>query len=60
MVDDIEADGTGSGRQVVSCYVLLGGEDVQLVNVGVEDAVYEADAGGLVRVLIGEFDVDLP
>lgn len=33
---------------------------IQLINIGVEDAVDEADAGGFVGVLIGEFDVDFP
>lgn len=37
-----------------------GGENVQLVDVGVEDAVYETDAWAFVGVLIGEFDVDFP
>lgn len=34
--------------------------DSQLVDVWVEDTVYEADARRLVWVLIGELDVDLP
>lgn len=33
---------------------------LQLVDVGMEDAVREADAGRLVRVGIRELDVDLP
>jgi hypothetical protein len=33
---------------------------VQFVDVRVEDAVNEANAGALVRVLIGQLDVDLP
>lgn len=33
---------------------------LQLVDVGVEDAVREAYARRLVRVGVGEFDVDLP
>ena len=32
----------------------------QLVNVGVEDAVHEADARGLVGVRVGQLDVDFP
>jgi hypothetical protein len=32
----------------------------ELVDVGVEDAVDKADAGRLVRVLVGELDVDFP
>lgn len=43
---------------VVVC--LFGGEDVQLVDVGVEDTVYESDAGRFVGVLIGEFDMNFP
>lgn len=39
---------------------LGGGENVQLVDVGVEDAVHEADAGGFVWVLVGELNVDFP
>ena len=34
--------------------------DVQFIDIGVEDAVHKADAGRLVRVLIGQFDMDLP
>lgn len=37
-----------------------GGGNVQLVDVGVEDAVHEAYARALVGVLIGELDVDFP
>ena len=33
---------------------------LQLVYVGVEDAVREADAGRLVGVLVGQLDVDFP
>ena len=33
---------------------------LQFIDVRVEDAVYEANARALVRVLIGELDVDLP
>lgn len=32
----------------------------QFVDVGVEDAVYEANARALVRVLVGQLYVDLP
>lgn len=35
-------------------------KDLQLVNIGVEYAVDEADAGRLVRVLVGELDMDFP
>lgn len=38
----------------------VGGRDGQLVDIGVEDAVHEADAGALVGVLVGQLDVDLP
>jgi hypothetical protein len=34
--------------------------NVQLVDVGMENAVHEADARTLVRILIGQLDVDLP
>lgn len=37
-----------------------GAVDLQLVDIGVEDAVHEADARALVGVCIGELDVDLP
>ena len=37
-----------------------GGESVQLIDVGVEDAVHEADAGAFVGVLVWELDVDFP
>jgi hypothetical protein len=33
---------------------------LQFIDVGVENAVYETDARGLVRILVGQFDVDLP
>lgn len=33
---------------------------LQLINVGVEDAVNEADAGRLVGVGVGQFNVNLP
>lgn len=33
---------------------------IQLVDIGVEDAVHEADARALVGVLIGQLNVDLP
>lgn len=41
---------------------LYGGdlEPSQFINVWVEDAVHKANAGALVRVLIGQLDVDLP
>lgn len=32
----------------------------QLIDIGVEDAVDESDAGRLVRVGVGELDVDFP
>jgi hypothetical protein len=32
----------------------------QFIDIWVEDAVYEANARALVRVLVGQFDVDLP
>lgn len=32
----------------------------QFVNVWVENAVHESDAGALVRILVGQLDVDLP
>lgn len=37
-----------------------GVRSVQLIYVGMEDAIHEADAGRLVRVLVWELDVDLP
>jgi len=36
------------------------GRDVQLVDVGVEDAVHETYARALVGVLVGELNVDFP
>lgn len=36
------------------------GGDAQLVDVGVEYAVHEANAGALVGVLVGQLDMDLP
>ena len=39
---------------------LVGGHNVQLIDVGVEYPVDEANAGTLVRVLVWQFDVDLP
>lgn len=36
------------------------GRDAQLINVGVENPVDEADAWRLVGVLIGELDVNFP
>ena len=39
---------------------LLFGVDLQFVDVGVENAINKANARGFVRVLVGEFDVDLP
>jgi len=36
------------------------GGHVQLVDVGMEYAVYEAYAGALIGILVGELDVDLP
>lgn len=38
--------------------VVVGGS--QFVNVRVEDSVYKSNAGTLVRVLVGQFNVDLP
>ncbi len=43
------------GGRTESC-----GGDVQLVDVGVEDAVYETYARALVGILVGELDVDFP
>jgi len=43
------------GGRTESC-----GEDVQLVDVGVEDAVHETYARALVGVLVGELNVDFP
>ena len=36
------------------------GGGIQLVDVGVEDAVDKADAGALVGILVGQLDVDFP
>ncbi len=36
------------------------GENVQFIDVWVEDAIDEADAGAFVGVLVGEFDMDFP
>jgi hypothetical protein len=33
---------------------------IQLINVGVEYPVDEANTGALVRILVWQFDVDLP
>ena len=34
--------------------------NIQLIDIGVKDSVYEADARGLVRVRIGKLNVNLP
>ena len=33
---------------------------LQFIDIGVEDAIHEADTRRLVRVLVGQLDVDLP
>lgn len=66
LVDDVEAD-----RSRPKALVLVhpfptrpSNLDVefhsQLIDIGVEDAVDESDAGRLVRVGVGELDVDFP
>lgn len=35
-------------------------ENSQLVNVRVEDPVHKSNAGTLIGVLVGQFDMDLP
>jgi hypothetical protein len=48
--------------QIVSAVILLennhGG--VQLVDVGMEDAVHKSNARGFVRILVRDLDMDLP
>lgn len=34
--------------------------NVQLIDVGMEYSIHESDAGTLVRILVGELDVNLP
>jgi hypothetical protein len=36
------------------------GEDVQLINVWVEDTIYEADRGRFIGILVWNLDVDFP
>lgn len=33
---------------------------LQLIDIGVKDAIYESDTRALVRVLVGKFDVYFP
>lgn len=61
LVDDVEADGARAAD--ASAKAQRGDEKygcIQFVDVGVEYPVHEADARALVRILIGQFDVDLP
>jgi len=50
----------GTHVSTVSNVLLLPLSNLQLVDIWVKDAVDEADARGLVRILVREFDVDLP
>jgi len=65
LVDDVQADRAGS----IACISVLCPSSsialvvqgyAQLVDVGMEDPVHEADAGALVWVCIWELNVDLP
>ena len=61
LIDHVEADGPGPGRGNQNGTVeLLIGKGLQLVDVGVEDSIHEANARALVGVLVGQFDVDFP
>ena len=61
MIDHVEADGAGPGEGDQKGTVgLLTGKGLQLVDVGVEDAIHEANARAFVGVLVGQFDVDFP
>jgi hypothetical protein len=46
--------------QYIEYIVELKVDDSQLVNVWVKNPVHKSNAGTLVRVLVGQFDVDLP
>jgi hypothetical protein len=68
LVDDVEADGaaaidvsvTKPGVNPTPPFECARGHDVQFIDVGMKNPVHEADARTLVRVLIGQLDVDLP
>lgn len=61
MVDNVQANGSGTGKNTDEWVVtLVGASDLQLINVGMEDAIDKSDAGALIRILIREFDVDFP
>lgn len=51
---DPDLDHQRSGRAVE------GGDHIQLVDIGMEDAVDEANTWTLVRILIRKLDVDFP
>lgn len=38
----------------------VGAGDLQLIDVGVEDAIDKSNTGALIRILIGELDVNFP
>jgi len=50
----------GQPRHSSCNFIVPGYRNVQLINVGMEDAIDEAYAGALVGILVGQLDVDFP